>query len=79
MEDEQSRTTGEQGAPEPDHVPGTAKGEEIVLNEGREPGREPTGTSGADRPAGTRTARDATGVATDTDPIDPESPQIPPP
>jgi hypothetical protein len=71
MEDDPSQ-------PEPDHVTGTGKGEEVALNEGREPGREEAGTTGADRPAGTRTARDATGVAKDTDPIDPDSPPMPP-
>jgi hypothetical protein len=78
MAEEESPSADDQ-APEPDHVSGTGKGEEAVLKEGREPGREDLGTSHADRPAGTRTARDATSVAKDTDPIDPESPQIPPP
>jgi hypothetical protein len=68
----------EQSPPEPDHVPGTGKGEETALHEGREPGREDAGATGADRPAGTLTARDATSAASDVDPIDPESPQMPP-
>src|ERR1700704_1096816 len=72
MEDDQSQ-------PEPDHVTGTGKGEEVALTEGREPGREEAGTTGADRPAGTRTARDATGVAKDTDPIAPPRPPPRPP
>jgi hypothetical protein len=78
MADEESSIV-DQGGPEPDHVPGSGKGEETVLKEGREPGREDRGTSHADRPAGTRTARDATSASKDEDPIDPASPQIPPP
>ena len=61
----------------PSHTPGTRKGEEIGRDEGKEPGREDTGTSGADRPAGTRTGRDSSTVAP-TDPIDPKSPKMPP-
>ena len=78
MADEDSSIV-EQGGPQPDHVTGTGKGEEAALKEGREPGREDRGTSHADRPAGTRTARDATSVSKDEDPIDPASPQMPPP
>lgn len=38
-------------------------GEEIKDRDGTEPGRKDTGTDGgADRPTGTSTARDATGV-----------------
>jgi hypothetical protein len=77
MDEEQDSTSG-QDAPEPDHVPGTGRGEETALKEGREAGREDLGTSHADRPAGTRTARDATAVAGDEDPIDPASPPMPP-
>jgi hypothetical protein len=55
----------------PSHTPGTPKGEERVLKEGREPGRrnrEPQ-----------RTARDATGINADArGPIDPRMPQLPP-
>ena len=56
MADEQTPSVDDQ-APEPDHVPGTGKGEEAALKEGREPGREDLGTSHADRPAGTVRAR----------------------
>jgi hypothetical protein len=63
--------------PEPDHHPGTRKGEEIVEEEGKEPGRKDTGTTGADRPAGESTARDSTRI-NPQDPIDPESPKMPP-
>jgi hypothetical protein len=61
----------------PAHAPGTRKGEEIVREEGKEKGREDTGETGAGRPAGTRTGRDASTVAP-SDPIDPESPNLPP-
>jgi hypothetical protein len=78
MADEHSHPADE-GSPEPDHVPGTGKGEEMAIKEGREAGREDVGTSHADRPAGTRTGRDATTAAGDEDPIDPSSPPMPPP
>lgn len=77
MEDEHEGGSGGQDVPQPDHIPGTRKGEEMALHEGKEAGREHAGTSGADRPAGTRTGRDATGVS-DAEPVDPESPQMPP-
>ena len=59
------------------HTPGVRKGEEIVKEEGKEPGRKDTGTTGAGRPAGKSTGRDSSTVAP-TDPIDPESPDMPP-
>ena len=43
----------------------------------KEPGREATGTSGADRPSGKRTARDSTGMG-GVEPTDPEMPDMPP-
>ena len=46
-------------------------------DEGKEPGREDTGTTGAGRPAGKSTGRDSSTVAP-TDPIDPNSPDMPP-
>lgn len=61
----------------PTHTPGTRRGEEIAHDEGQEPGREDTGTTGAGRPAGKRTGRDSSTVSP-TDPIDPESPDMPP-
>lgn len=42
----------EKTSPEPTQEPGTRKGEEIIKEEGKEPGRHDTGTTGADRPAG---------------------------
>jgi hypothetical protein len=77
--DEEQIHAEDQDAPQPDHVPGTGKGEEAALKEGREAGREDLGQSHADRPAGTRTGRDATSAAGDEDPIDPSSPPMPPP
>jgi hypothetical protein len=60
--------------PEPVHVPGTNKGEELVRRYGREAGRE-------DNPNGPyRTARDATAInADERGPIDPRMPNLPPP
>jgi len=53
------------------HTPGTPKGEERVMREGREPGRENEKLG--------RTARDATGInAAARDPIDPRMPHLPP-
>lgn len=48
----------------PAHVPGVGKGEEISERDGKEAGRYDTGTdpSKADRPTGTSTARDDTGI-----------------
>jgi hypothetical protein len=57
--------------PEPVHVRGTRRGEEMVRKEGREPGRRSEGGRGY------RTARDSTSV-NPMDPIDPRSPCIPP-
>jgi hypothetical protein len=62
---------------DPPHTPGTRKGEEIAHDEGPEPGRKDTGKTGADRPAGTRTGRDSS-TASPQEPIDPDSPDMPP-
>lgn len=57
--------------PEPTHVPGMNKGEEYVLDHGREPGR-------GDRKK-YRTARDSTGInAAQKGPIHPAMPHLPP-
>lgn len=56
------------------HVPGTRRGEEVKEQEGLEPGRADTGTSGeTHRPTGTSTARDMSGIDPQ-EPIDPASP-----
>ncbi len=54
----------------------TRRGEDVVKEEGKEPGRHDAGTQGkSERPVGTSTARDSTGVDPQ-DPIDPESPHL---
>jgi hypothetical protein len=53
------------------HTPGTPKGEERVIREGREPGRR--------HPKGGRNARDSTSINPEArDPIDPRMPNLPP-
>ena len=60
--------------PEPTHVAGTNKGEELVRQKGHEPGRAERGSRFY------RTARDSTGLnAKAREPIDPRMPSIPPP
>lgn len=55
----------------PSHTAGTPKGEELVIDAGREPGRDQYFTG--------RTARDSTSIAPETKgPIDPRMPHIPP-
>jgi hypothetical protein len=59
--------------PKPVHVQGTGKGEERVLREGREPGREERGARAY------RTARDSTSInARSREPIDSRMPNMPP-
>ena len=58
--------------PKPTHVPGTNKGEEMVINHGREPGRAERGKNGY------RSSRDSTTVSTSGGPIDPRMPEMPP-
>ena len=63
----------------PAHDWGTGKGEEKSSMEGKEAGRHDSGDTHADRPAGGRTARDSTTINPDSEnPIDPNSPKIPP-
>jgi hypothetical protein len=63
----------------PSHSPGTRKGEEIVQEEGKEAGRHDHAPTGADRPAGGSTGRDSTRINPDDEnPIDPNSPKMPP-
>lgn len=55
----------------PSHTPGTPKGEEQLMNLGKEPGRDEHGKK--------RTARDSTSVNTkNQSPIDPKMPHFPP-
>lgn len=59
--------------PQPNHVAGTHKGEELVYHRGREPGRDVAGKNGY------RSARDSTSInAAAQEPIDPRMPQMPP-
>jgi hypothetical protein len=69
---------GMPGHPEDVGESTTRRGEDIVKDEGQEPGREMLGTKGeSNRPYGTSTARDATGV-NPQDPITDDMPQMPP-
>jgi hypothetical protein len=57
--------------PEPVHIAGTTRGEEMVLHKGKEPGR-------GGKPS-YRSARDSTGInAKNREPIDPSMINIPP-
>ncbi len=63
----------------PTHLPGTRKGEEIAREDGKEAGRHDSETSGADRPTGTSSARDSTGInPEDVESKDPNAPNMPP-
>lgn len=63
----------------PSHHPGARKGEEIIADEGKEAGRHDKEQAGKDRPAGGSTARDSTRINPDErNPIDPNSPNLPP-
>ena len=60
--------------PKPTHVPGTNKGEELVMKLGREAGRAERGKRGY-----YRSARDSTSLnAESRGPIDPRMPEMPP-
>ncbi|HWE01631.1 MAG TPA: hypothetical protein VG326_04415 [Tepidisphaeraceae bacterium] len=59
--------------PKPTHVPGTHKGEELVMKRGREPGRGEQGSKYY------QSARDSTAINADgRKPIDPRMPNMPP-
>ncbi len=63
----------QQDPPEPVHVPGMHRGEELVLEKGHEPGRRGGGRD-------YRTARDSTSIDPQRrNPIDPAMPNMPPP
>ena len=60
----------------PSHTPGNRKAEE---KPGNEAGRQDTGSNQTGRPMGKSDARHATGInSADDNPIDPESPELPP-
>lgn len=56
---------GDKDTSGPTHTPGTRQGEDIKEKDGKEPGRDDAGTTGADRPTGTSTARDSTAINPD--------------
>jgi hypothetical protein len=59
--------------PQPVHIPGTAKGEEMTLTKGQEPGRD------SRRTRNYRSSRDSTGInAHLRGPISPDMPSMPP-
>lgn len=63
----------------PVHASTVRKGEDIRKDEGKDPGRDDSGKMGADRPAGTSDARDSTAINPEAEnPIDPQSPKLPP-
>ena len=63
----------------PSHDWGTGKGEEKSSMEGKESGRHDLDETHADRPAGTSTGRSSTSINPENeDPIDPNSPNMPP-
>lgn len=63
----------------PSHDAGTRKAEEMGGGSD-EAGREDTGTTETGRPTGSVTGRYSTGINPDAEnPIDPESPEMPPP
>ncbi len=57
---------GDKGTSGPTHTTGTRQGEDIKSRDGQEAGRDDTGTSHADRPQGTKTARDSTAINPDS-------------
>lgn len=69
---------GDQGSSGPTHTTGTRQGEDVKGRDGQEPGREDTGSSHAGRPAGTKTARDSTGINPQAVESDEDSPKMPP-
>ncbi len=68
----------DQGTSGPTHTPGTRKGENIKDKDGKESGRQDSGTTGAGRPSGSSTARDSTAINPDDVDTDTDSPSMPP-
>ncbi len=69
---------GNEGTSGPTHTTGTRQGEDIKSRDGQEAGRQDTGTSHADRPTGSKTARDSTAINPDSVESDTENPGMPP-
>lgn len=65
----------DQGNDTPSHTPDTSRGEDVKRRDGEEPGRQDKEGTGADRPAGGSSLRDATGVNPKA-PVDPKSPKL---
>ena len=69
----------DQGTDTMAHEPGANKGEEAASDQGKESGRRETGTDENDRPTGTHTSRDSTGINAEAEePIDEKMPNMPP-
>lgn len=62
----------------PTHTHGTRQGEQIKDEEGKEPGRQDTGTTHADRPAGGSDSRDSTSINPDDVESNSGGPNMPP-
>jgi len=69
---------GDEGTSGPTHSPGVRKGEDVKEEDGKEPGRKDAGATGADRPAGTSTARDSTAINPDDVESSSGGPSMPP-
>jgi len=69
---------GDEGTSGPTHSPGVRKGEDVKEEDGKEPGREDAGVTGAGRPAGTSTARDSTAINPDDVESSSGGPSMPP-
>lgn len=72
MDDQDSKASS------PSHSTGTRKGEDIKAADGKEPGRHDAGTTHAERPTGTSTARDSTAINPDDMETATDSPKMPP-
>jgi hypothetical protein len=68
----------DQGTSGPTHTPGTREGEDIKQKDGQEAGRDDAGTTHADRPAGSNTARDSTSINPDDVETTTGGPTMPP-
>lgn len=69
----------DKGSDSATHAWGTGKGEEAASRQGKEAGREDTGTDDSGRPTHKRTARDSTSVNPDAEePISDKMPNMPP-
>jgi hypothetical protein len=62
----------------PTHTTGTRQGEDIKDADGKEPGREDTGTTHADRPVGESDSRDSTAINPDDVESSSGGPSMPP-